>query len=170
MATLVLSSALLLGCGSASRTANTTQWTNSRSYGMSAVGAMRSDDNRTTAVMRISPYKPEKFKLILSMKVGYGESLPTKAVDIQQLPGEGKIQLMPFGRETAKETPILQAITEEKIDFDSLNGDRLLAINFTNLISNEADSLYVTYGLWEQDNINQRVEKTYGMKIENFEN
>ena len=50
---------------------------------MSAVGAMRADGNRTTAVMRISPYNPEKFKMILSMKVGYGERLPTRAVDIQ---------------------------------------------------------------------------------------
>ena len=137
---------------------------------MSAVGAMRAGGNRTTAVMRISPYKPEKFKMILSMKVGYGESLPTQAVDIQKLSGKGKIQLMPFGRETAMETPVLKAITSEEINFDSLNGDRLVAINFTDIISNEADSLYVTYGLWEQSNMDQRVEKTYGMKIETFKN
>ena len=68
------------------------------------------------------------------------------------------------------ETPILAAINKEKIDFDSLNGDRLVAINFTNLISNEANSLFVTYGLWEQDDMDQRIENNYGMKIETLEN
>ena len=161
----IVSSLALLSCTPKVASRASEQWTESKSYDMTAIGARRVGSNKVIALMRVTPKDPDKFKLILSMKVGYGSTPITNAVDIQKPNPDGRIQLVVYGNDIEQKSPEAYSVMAGTLDPDLLGEDRLVAVNLFGLIPQTADSLYLTYGLWEQDDMNQRIEKTYGMKL-----
>ncbi len=99
------------------------------------------------------------------MKVGYGSTPKTKAIDIQQPNPEGRIQLAVYGDDIEQQSPEAYSVMAGTLDASQLGEDRLIAVTFVGLIPLGTDSLYLTYGLWEQDDMSQRIEKTYGMEL-----
>lgn len=123
-----------------------------------------SEDKDVLVLFQVLPIEEKDFPPVLSMKLTYsvGENGVEKTVDIMK--SQNKVRISVFGPDIDKKHPDIYTLAKEKLDTSKLPY-LVLAIYIDDVASQMFDKMTVTYGLWEKNDLNVRVEKKFPFSI-----
>lgn|GEM_PF-1456041 len=113
----------------------------------------------------ITPIKPEDFPPVISTKVVYTtDGGVEKKSDI--LHPQDNINLTTYGKNIKEKSVILCEQLKDLIDFGSKEDMMLLVFTFFNKEMKGVQNMTMTYGCWEKQDNDQRVETKYSFKVQ----
>lgn len=122
------------------------------------------NNNEIILVFKYEPKKGKVFKPIISMKITYdignSESEKTEIME------ESNHSIVFYGNDIDKKNPEIYGVIKEKIDIKQKKKFGIVVFHLRNITQDYIDKMKFTYGLWEPENENIRIERLYNIEIE----
>lgn len=140
-------------------------------YNMELLSMIRSGEpqqyNDIQASLLITPIDTADYPPVLSMRIGYrvNDQDSITYIDIQkQVPQQ--VRLTIYGETLPEKNPKLYARIGSKLDFENQKDLMILFFEFKDISREKIQKVSITYGLWEKNNLDRRVEETFSMAFE----
>ena len=140
-------------------------------YNMELGSMIRSGEpqqyNDIQASLLLTPKDTADYPPVLSMRIGYrvNDQDSITYIDIgKQQPQQ--VRLTIYGETLPEKNPKLYARIGSKLDFEKQQDLMILFFEFRNLSREKIQKVSITYGVWEKNNLERRVEETFSMEFE----
>ncbi len=139
-------------------------------YRLELLSMIRSDSarglNDIQASILVTPIKAKDWPPVLSMRIGYriNDRDSITYIDIQNHQPQ-KVRLTIYDRTVAEKNPKLHARIRSKLD--QVKDEELLILwfEFRDLTDEAIRKIAITYGPWEKNDLEKRVEETFVMEF-----
>lgn len=137
-----------------------------QSYNLDLLTARYSETNDGNEIILVFKYEPKKkkeFKPIFSMKITY--IIGNSEIEKTEILNESKHSIAFYGNDIDKKNTSIYSLISDKIDLNQKEKFGIVVFHLRNLTNDFVDNMKFTYGLWEPENENIRIEKTYDIEI-----
>ncbi|MDA3842944.1 MAG: hypothetical protein PF588_01075 [Candidatus Kapabacteria bacterium] len=157
-----------MGCSSTTKLSDTNSG-KKPNYNMKFLRAMNLENENSKAVLvlfHVSPKKKEDFPPVVSMKLGYkiSDSGIEKSINISK--SKGIVELQLFDKSIREKSPAIYNVIKDKIDINIESKFWILAFYYFNSGDEAVDKMTMTYGLWEKNNHDIRIEEKFEFNVE----
>ncbi len=137
----------------------------STSYNLEFVGAKYIDDKKPPQIILVLKYEPKdgkEFKPIISAKITY--QFDNKGIKTEILENP-KHSLTFTDRGVNQKNPEIYEWIKDKIDINQEKEFGLLIFYLNGITKKYVQNMSFTYGLWEPDNLDLRIEKKFEFQV-----
>lgn len=138
-----------------------------QSYDLDFLKAKYIESGNSNEILLIFKYQPKKekeFKPIVSMKMTY--SIGDSGMERTEILDKSNHSIVAYGNDINQKNAEIYNLIKEKIDLNQKQEFGIFVFHLRNLTQEYVENMTFTYGLWEPENENIRIEKKYEIPID----